>query len=68
VVHACNPTSGGWRFKASWGKIIHETLSQKKKKNHKKGPGEWLKVEALSSNSSTTKKKKIKGKGSNFLF
>jgi hypothetical protein len=39
VVHACNPTSGGWRFKASWGKIIHETLSQKKKKSQKRAWG-----------------------------
>jgi hypothetical protein len=36
--------------------IVQETLSQKKK-NHKKGLVEWLKVKALSSNPSTTKKR-----------
>jgi hypothetical protein len=37
--------------------IVHKTLSGKKKIYHKeKGLVEWLKVEALSSNSSTTKK------------
>jgi hypothetical protein len=39
--------------------IVCETLSQKKK-NHKKGLVEWLKVLALSSNFITTKKKKKK--------
>jgi hypothetical protein len=40
------------------GQIVCKTLSRKK--NHKKGLVEWLKVEALSSNPSTAKKKKKK--------
>jgi hypothetical protein len=34
--------SEGSRFKASPGKIVHKTLSQKT--HHKKGLVEWLKV------------------------
>jgi hypothetical protein len=44
-------------FEASLGKQFHETLSQKKPVL-KKGLVEWLKVEALSSNTSTDQKKK----------
>jgi hypothetical protein len=43
-------------FEASLGKQFCNTLSQIKTL-HKKGLVEWLKVEALSSNSSTAKKK-----------
>jgi hypothetical protein len=39
------------------GEIVPETLSRKT--HHKKGLVEWLKVKALSSNPSTTKKKKF---------
>jgi hypothetical protein len=39
------------------GQIVCKTISQKKKKITKTGLVEWLKVKALSSNSSTTKKK-----------
>jgi hypothetical protein len=42
------------QFKTSPGQIVLELLSQK----HKKGLVEWLKVQALSSNPSTAKKKK----------
>jgi hypothetical protein len=42
------------------GQIVHENLSQKEKKNHKKGLVEQLKVQALSSNPSTEKKKILK--------
>jgi hypothetical protein len=38
------------------GQIVHETLSQKKKKNHKKELVEWLKVKAQSSNPRTAQK------------
>jgi hypothetical protein len=40
------------------GQIVHENLSQKEKKNHKKELIEWLKAKALSSRASTAKKKK----------
>jgi hypothetical protein len=41
LAHACNPgllrrqRSGGWRFEASTRQIVHEILSQKKKKTKK---------------------------------
>jgi hypothetical protein len=48
--------SGGSRFEASPGQIVHETLSQKYPS--KKGLVEWLRVQALSSSPTSAKKKK----------
>jgi hypothetical protein len=47
--------SGGSRFEASPARQFARPYL--KKKNHKKGLVEWLKVQALSSNPSTEKKK-----------
>jgi hypothetical protein len=63
VAHAYNPSYSGGRDQEDrhWkpdGQIVLETLSQKKPNTYKKGLVERLKVQALSSNSSTTKKKK----------
>jgi hypothetical protein len=41
------------------GQIVHKTLSQKKK-NHKRGLVEWLKLWALSPNPELQKKKFLK--------
>jgi hypothetical protein len=70
VAHAYNPSNKGGRDRritvgGQPRQIIHETLSQKKK-NHKKGLVEWLKVWALSSSPRTAKKKKEK-KSNGFL-
>jgi hypothetical protein len=56
VAHACNPSySGGTDqedhgLKPAWANSLRDPIS-KKKKQHKKGLVEWLKVKALSSNS-----------------
>jgi hypothetical protein len=50
MAHSCNPSySGGGdqenhTLKPARAKLFWEPLSQKKKKNHKKGLAEWLKV------------------------
>jgi hypothetical protein len=46
-------------IEAKPGKIVHKTVTRKKK-IHRKGLVEWLKVQALSSNPSTAKKKQTK--------
>jgi hypothetical protein len=48
--------SGGLWFEASQGKQFERPYLKKKKKNHKNGLVEWLKVLALNSNPSTGKK------------
>jgi hypothetical protein len=72
VAHAYNPSNKGGRDRritvgGQPRQIIHETLSQKKK-NHKKGLVEWLKVWALSSSPRTAKKKKRKKNLTVFLI
>jgi hypothetical protein len=60
AVHACNPRYSGGRdqeYRSSepaWANSLRDLIS--KKPNIKKGLVEWLKVKALSSNHSTTKK------------
>jgi hypothetical protein len=60
VAHTCNPLrrerSGGSWFEASPRQIVHKTLFQKNLSQKRAGVG--LKVQVLSSNPSTTKKKK----------
>jgi hypothetical protein len=62
VAHTCNPSYPGGRdqeklqFEASLGKEFERHYLEKS--HHKKGLVEWLKVQALSSRTSTTKKKK----------
>jgi hypothetical protein len=60
VAHACNPSYSGGRDQADNGgpnpQIVRKTLSQKYPSQ--KGLTEWLKVKALRSSPSTTKKKK----------
>jgi hypothetical protein len=59
VAHACNPSYSGGRdedcsSKPAWANRLRDTIS--KKPFTKKGLVEWLKVLALSSSPSTTKK------------
>jgi hypothetical protein len=64
VAHTCNPSYSGGRdqedrsLKPAWGNSSRNSTSKKKKKNHKRGLVEWLKVQALRLNPSTAKKKK----------
>jgi Fic family protein len=63
VAHTCNLATQEAEIRriavqSQLWQIVRETLSQKKKKNHKKGLVEWLKVQALSSNPNPAKKKK----------
>jgi hypothetical protein len=67
VVHACNPSYSGGRdhedldTKPAQANNWWDPIS-KRKKNLKKEPVEWIKLWALSSNTSTTKKKRSKCK------
>jgi hypothetical protein len=60
VAHACDPSYSGGRnqedhgSKPAWANSLQDPIS--KKPFTKKGLVEWLKVKALSSNPSTTKK------------
>jgi hypothetical protein len=62
VAFACNPSYSGGRdqedrdLKPAQANSLRDTISEKN--HHKKGLVEWLKVQALSSNPSTEKKKK----------
>jgi hypothetical protein len=64
VAHACNPSYSGSRdqedcnSKPTQSNSSQDSIPKKKKKKtiREKGLVEWLKVQALSSNSSTTKK------------
>jgi hypothetical protein len=61
VAHVCNPSySGGSRFQVNLGKQFPRPYLEKKKPITKKVLVEGLKVEALSSNPSTPRKKKEK--------
>jgi hypothetical protein len=65
MAHTCNPSSGGRHhegsgFEASPGNSSGDSIS--KIPITKKGLVEWLKVQALSSNPSTLKKRKNKNK------
>jgi hypothetical protein len=63
VAHACNPSDSGGRdqedhgSKPAWANSSR-TAPHLENIHCKKGLVEWLKVKALNSNSSTTKKKK----------
>jgi hypothetical protein len=69
VAHAYNPNYSGGRDQEDFGSkpawancsVRPYLKEKKKKKNHKKGLVEWLKVKALSSNPSTRDKKNLKG-------
>jgi hypothetical protein len=61
VAHACNPSYSGGRDQENHAKPVQAKFVRpylKKKPFTKKGLVEWLKVKALSSNPSTTHKKK----------
>jgi hypothetical protein len=68
VTQVCNPSyfrrqrAGGSGFEASPGKIVPDTLPQKKKLNNKKELVKWLNVYALSSNPSAKKKERKSNK------
>jgi hypothetical protein len=63
VAHACNPGYSGGRdqedhgLKPAWANSSARPCLEKT--HHKKGLVEWLKVKALSSNSSTAKINKL---------
>jgi hypothetical protein len=65
VAHTCNPSYSGGRDQEDHGSKPAQTNSstrpyfKKKKKITKVGLVEWLKVKALNSNPSTTKKLQI---------
>jgi hypothetical protein len=62
VAHSCNPSYSGARDQENHGSnpALEKSLQNPilKKLNTKKGLLEWLRVQALSSNPSTTGKKK----------
>jgi hypothetical protein len=64
VAHSCNSSYSGGKdqedhsLKPAQGNSSQDPISKKKRSITKKGLVEWLKVEALSSNTCTVKKKK----------
>jgi hypothetical protein len=67
VAHACNPSySGGSWFEDRLGKQFMTPYLEQS--HHKNELVEWLKVQALSSNTSIAKRKKKKEKESLKLF
>jgi hypothetical protein len=61
VVHTCNPSySEVSLFEPARKNSLRDSIQKKEKKVTKIGLVEWLNVKALSSNSSTTKKKEEK--------
>jgi hypothetical protein len=63
VAHACNPSYSGGRdqedrgLKPAWANTLRDLILKKTHHKKKRAEVEWLKVQALSSNPSTAKKK-----------
>jgi hypothetical protein len=73
VAHTCNPTYSGGRDQEDCGSkpaganSLSDPILKKNPPQEKDGMVEWLKVEALSSNPSTTQNLETLGRGGNLV-